>query len=285
MAAPSKSYVVISDTQVDADSPLDTVLMTGYRDDVVHLKEVLYDTYTPAKAHTHDGVNSAPIVPDPSSIGQGELKTTTGTVSTSSTSPANFTLPGGTYGFYPQVGNNVVAPYKTTATIATDMVNAGYVTNIVLNTSAGGTSYAKQRYIQASPPYKIGDTNWGHFLFLLREISTGKIISSYEAEDPPWAYNGKVWLPKDHTDRISEVPHPFADYTDKDPSADGLEIVLVNLNAVNTKKWREDNWTVGKGILEDLSSVIAGKGIKKIFADYSIPQIPRFTDKVGVIEP
>lgn len=61
MTAPSKDYTDIADTQVDADSPLDTVLMTSIRDNLVHLKEVLYDTYTPAKAHTHDGTNSALI--------------------------------------------------------------------------------------------------------------------------------------------------------------------------------------------------------------------------------
>lgn len=61
MTAPSKDYTDIADTQVDADSPLDTVLITSIRDNLVHLKEVLYDTHTPAKAHTHDGTNSALI--------------------------------------------------------------------------------------------------------------------------------------------------------------------------------------------------------------------------------
>ncbi len=59
MPAPSKAWVTISDSQVDADSPLDTVLMTGMRDNLIHLKEWLGDSFASAKNHNHDGVNSA----------------------------------------------------------------------------------------------------------------------------------------------------------------------------------------------------------------------------------
>lgn len=62
MPAPSKSWVVISDTQVDADSPLDTVLMTGLRDNVVHLREWMGSSFTPAVDHDHDDVNSKSVV-------------------------------------------------------------------------------------------------------------------------------------------------------------------------------------------------------------------------------
>lgn len=58
MAAPSKAWVVIADSQVDADSPLDTTLMTGVRDDLIHLEEWLGKNYTAAQDHNHDGVNS-----------------------------------------------------------------------------------------------------------------------------------------------------------------------------------------------------------------------------------
>lgn len=62
MPAPSKSWVVVSDTQVDADSPLDTVLMTGLRDNAVHLKEWMGSSFTPAVDHDHDGINSKSVV-------------------------------------------------------------------------------------------------------------------------------------------------------------------------------------------------------------------------------
>ncbi len=47
-------------------------------------------------------------------------------------------------------------------------------------------------YIQKSPPYKLGDK--GLFLFL-RKFGKGKVVSTYQAEDPPWTYNGKVITP------------------------------------------------------------------------------------------
>ncbi|GMR05297.1 MAG: hypothetical protein BMS9Abin24_097 [Thermodesulfobacteriota bacterium] len=61
MAAPSKSYTDISDSQVDADSPLDTILMTSLRDNVVHIKEWVGGSYAAQVDHDHDGVNSKPI--------------------------------------------------------------------------------------------------------------------------------------------------------------------------------------------------------------------------------
>ncbi len=63
MAAPSKPWVTISDTQVDADSPIDTTLVTGLRDDAIHVRETIYDpaVHTPAKAHEHNGTDSAQI--------------------------------------------------------------------------------------------------------------------------------------------------------------------------------------------------------------------------------
>lgn len=80
MPAPSKSWVVVSDTQVDADSPLDTVLMTGLRDNAVHLREWMGSSFTPAVDHDHDGVNSKSVV-----LG-------TGVVTTVKIADANVTL-------------------------------------------------------------------------------------------------------------------------------------------------------------------------------------------------
>lgn len=61
MTVPSKSWSVIADGQVDADSPLDTTLITALRDNLVHLEEWLGDGYTAAKDHNHDGVSSSLI--------------------------------------------------------------------------------------------------------------------------------------------------------------------------------------------------------------------------------
>ena len=61
MPAPSKSWVVITDSQVDSDSPLDTTLVTALRDDLIHLEEWLGHGYTAEQNHNHDGVNSKTV--------------------------------------------------------------------------------------------------------------------------------------------------------------------------------------------------------------------------------
>ncbi len=58
MTVPSKSWSLITDGQVDADSPLDTTLITALRDNLVHLEEWLGDGYAATKDHDHDGLNS-----------------------------------------------------------------------------------------------------------------------------------------------------------------------------------------------------------------------------------
>ncbi len=59
MAAPTKNWTDIPDTAIDADSPLDTTLLTEIRDDLAHLHEWLGLNYTAAVDHNHDGLNSA----------------------------------------------------------------------------------------------------------------------------------------------------------------------------------------------------------------------------------
>lgn len=61
MAAPSVSFTTIPDTDIDADSPITVTLLTSIRNNLVHLREWLGDGYTAAKAHSHNGVDSAAL--------------------------------------------------------------------------------------------------------------------------------------------------------------------------------------------------------------------------------
>jgi hypothetical protein len=61
MPIPTKSWSDIGDAQVDAESPLDTTLMTQIRDNLVNIKEWLGQSYTPVQDHDHDGVNSKSV--------------------------------------------------------------------------------------------------------------------------------------------------------------------------------------------------------------------------------
>ncbi|MFZ3071895.1 MAG: hypothetical protein WA162_01485 [Thermodesulfobacteriota bacterium] len=62
MPAPSKNWTNVADSQIDADSPLDTTLVTSIRDNDIHVKEWLGYGYTANQAHDHDGVNSKLVV-------------------------------------------------------------------------------------------------------------------------------------------------------------------------------------------------------------------------------
>lgn len=58
MAAPSKPWSDIADQSIDSDSLIDFVLLSGIRDDLVWLKEVLGGT---SVGHNHDGTNGASV--------------------------------------------------------------------------------------------------------------------------------------------------------------------------------------------------------------------------------
>lgn len=235
-----------------------------------------------------DGVNQNSIANN--SVGQNELRTTLpGAVSTTLVH-AQLTLPGGSYGFYPQISMSVtssayhlaslLSPRDADGNLHSDAGFTSYTSILTLGAAGGITMYAKQRYISASPPYKVGARTWGHFLYLLVN-STGDVLSSYEAEDPPYAYNGPDHNAKDSIDRIHAVPHPFVDYWERDPATDGLEIILVDLRDTDMPAWRADILPQGKGIIEDLGG-INKKGKIITPASLGMPNIPGHSNIVKV---
>ena len=122
-----------------------------------------------------------------SSIAQAKLKSTTGEVSNAGN--ALVTLPGGEYGFYPQV--KVGAGHEYAFHIGVGVTSTTYAT-VIYMTQTSGTGYAQQRYIQSS-----GEVFW---IFVLRDKTTSNIISIWAAPDHPCFGNGgKPFL----------MPHPF----------------------------------------------------------------------------
>jgi hypothetical protein len=126
-------------------------------------------------------------------VGQAELKTTTGSVQT--TTSGQFLLPGGQYGFYPELQLSTGGTAGT-CYIANDLatlsgwVVENYYTTIYIAKTGSGSMFANQRYIQASPPYNLGNGDIPLFIYALINKSTAKVEATYVAEDPPWAYNG-----------------------------------------------------------------------------------------------
>lgn len=70
MTAISKAWVTIGDAAVDPDSPLDATLMTGIRDDLVHLREWLGASFFAGaiQDHDHDGLNSKLVLIGPNYV-------------------------------------------------------------------------------------------------------------------------------------------------------------------------------------------------------------------------
>lgn len=151
--------------------------------------KVLYDIKVNTDGHDHDGVNSKVLA---SSVGQTQLKTSTGSVSSSYVGWAIKTLPGGEYGFYPQIKTSGGA--SCSAMLGYEFTETSYTTHIALSVPSG-TGYAQQRYVTSS-----GEVHW---IFVLRDKITKDIISMWQAPDHPcFGNSGKPKL----------VEHPFGNY-------------------------------------------------------------------------
>jgi len=140
-------------------------------------------------------------------VGQGELKTATSEASTGSAS-VFVTLAGGEYAFAINVkvdittsrkyimaamssGNaNFVATPNTTLT-------SSYVMNMHMGIVTGRTVFGRQRYIQACPPYDLGNGEIPLFMFVIL-LADGTIETTCVAPDPPWGNNGPTNIRPDY---------------------------------------------------------------------------------------
>ncbi|MBA7495375.1 hypothetical protein ES702_05957 [subsurface metagenome] len=200
------------------------------------------------------GVDTAQLAA--AAVSTVKLKTAMSAVSVGSNStPTPHTLPGGEYGFYPQVkmsatGGHVGWCAAITAKEASITRWTTYRTNIDLAGGAGAaTMYAQQRYITAS-----GKDHW---LFILWDKTPReeKIISAYEAPDHPCFGNG---------DDENKIPHPFGNYHIKKLPAH-LEIILVDLATTYrlkelTTKDKDLLTIVNERYLPDLSKTLKFEG-------------------------
>lgn len=165
--------------------------------------------------------------PGLTSVSQGNLNTTTGTVSGTGTF---VTLPGGDFGFYPQVRSNsgsrpaIFGQGGNSNSFATGGVIGSYPSDgggfqikevesdagpiyhmapaLYGSANSVAIGYAQQRYVTSSPPYVLEESQGdvASFLFLLVNRADGEILGHYFAEDPQWAYNGPTQTFADYQD-------------------------------------------------------------------------------------
>lgn len=81
MADTTYPWNAISESQTDADSPIDTTLMEAIRQDLEHLREWMGSSYAAAQDHDHDGLNSKSVVLADSVVTTAKLKVARGSFS------------------------------------------------------------------------------------------------------------------------------------------------------------------------------------------------------------
>ncbi|MEK7574442.1 MAG: hypothetical protein AAB514_02865, partial [Patescibacteria group bacterium] len=182
-----------------------------------------------ATAYYGSGANLTGITVGDGTISQAKLKTATGEVSASSFPTfVGLILPGGEYGFFPQIKQSGTSQNGVYFLLGWDnqlpVTPQTYTTMLSVYTNTGATLYAKQRYITAS-----GEDMW---IFLLVDKDTKEIISAYQAPDHPAYGNGGDF---------DKLPHPFVDY-----SSNTQEIVLIEKDQAKAiqKEAKEKNMSV-----------------------------------------
>lgn len=136
-------------------------------------------------------------------VSQGKLSTAVGVGSvfvSSFLQARNGALSGGEYSFYPRhyVLNSgydseqlvAAAVYDSSVPTWIGFNATSYTTNFgLLYNSQPNTAYYSNRYIQASPPYDLGDGECHLFTFIAYDPD-GNIIATHSAPDAPWHYSG-----------------------------------------------------------------------------------------------
>jgi hypothetical protein len=138
-----------------------------------------------------------------SAVSQGKLKTASGTASNND-EEQNLVLAGGAYGFYPRISASsssmtvsqnvagIIPRYDAIGnTWSAFTLGTSYVTRIGLGHNDSGVYYirANQTYVQASPPYDLGDGDVPLFIFMTVK-SDGAPGAIYVAPEAPWHHNG-----------------------------------------------------------------------------------------------
>lgn len=192
-------------------------LKVGSDNEMAPRKAIVSVGYAYHSLHSDTADFSNTVIPPDNSVSQAILKTAIGEVSRSAYQPPieQLILPGGQYGFYPQVKGSSGTNGRHSADIAGTsgmdwwIPQTNYITTINLR-GEDITFYAQQRYVSSS-----GKDHW---MFFLIDKNTNQILASYQAPDHPCYGQGG-----DET----EIPHPFVDYFNK-PLPDQLGIILVD---------------------------------------------------------
>jgi len=128
------------------------------------------------------------------SVTQSDVKSTTAEQSQASIAPNathEFTPTGGDWTMNGFVGQDTTISAAEHFEIR---CHSGQQANLIrVRNRIGGatkTAFLLTRFIQASPPYNLGNGDIPLFIFLMLDKTTKEIIASEIAEDPPWYAHG-----------------------------------------------------------------------------------------------
>src|SRR6266851_4768571 len=182
MGAISKAWVVIADTAVDPDSPIDATLMTGYRDDLVHLREWLGFSFFAGAVqdHNHDGLNSQLIEVGPNYIRNGTFESDT----------SGWTIT--------QYGGGTVA--RSTANNAHGKASLGFTSTVLAN-GGGDATQAAFISVGGNEPYPFDAWIWA---------SVANVSSKLEAL---WYDNNQAQISSSTLITLTDTPIAPTRYT------------------------------------------------------------------------
>ena len=260
------TYSAITNSEIAVGAPVTNNLKTKERDNLLAIQE--NDASAPTIAYATAAGSAGTITSQGAlaildAAGQGELNTASGIVSTTTTA-IRLVLPGGSFGMYPRTrmsttnSSNYLAamssPIKTTGLSHAYTGVTSYASQIVLGTGSG-TIYSEQEYIQASPPYDLGDGVVGRFIFALIDNTTGHVDAAYQAPEAPWHYNGPTNI------QGKLMPDGKKYRPRKDMSGHGLSFAQAKLNTSTLRAYNlafKDAPTIQEEITQDIKQADIG---------------------------
>lgn len=200
-------WTTIPDGDIDPESPIDAPLMAALRDNPIAIATGLSGAPKILNAAFSDNtingsrllnatIPVAKLVASSitqsylaaASVGRSQIKTAlaNGSVNIGASASGSYTLTGSTYSWwtassYDDGGGNGF-------TFGNGNTAAG-VLGLLNTTALFQAFYVDECYVQASPPYDLGDGVIPLFVTLMLD-GTGNIVGSCVAPDPVWAYNG-----------------------------------------------------------------------------------------------
>ncbi len=209
-------WTTIPNTDIDADSPITVALMNSLRDNTAAMANgdagapkvqtaAINDLAVTSAKFANDSITASKIAANgvgqseivASAVGQSELKSATASQSHYFTGVQNgeIVLTGGSY----TMGWFLGASPGANIYISSHAHFTTYAARVGMRSTSSSprTGYVYSRYIQASPPYNLGNGDIPVFVYALMAkagnragIPAGTILATSVAADPSWAYHG-----------------------------------------------------------------------------------------------